>query len=72
MQMHVRQGIETTVVFSFSKNVFYPNQTFFPLDFTLFSLSAFDNILKQRYYIGESCLFSLIFSYLWQWFTIYS
>ena len=72
IQIHVRQGIQTTFVFSFSKNIVYPNLTFFSLDFSLFPLSAFDNILKQRYCIGEPSLLFLIFSCLRQWFTIYN
>ena len=39
-------------LFSLSQKMSF-TQTFFRLDFSLFSLSAFDNILKQRYYKGE-------------------
>ena len=47
--MHIQQGIQTTFVFFFPENVsFYPNQTFFCLDFSQFSLGGFDNILKSR------------------------
>ena len=42
--MHVRQGIQMTFVFSSSKNVFYPNQTFHRLDFSLLSNRVFHNI----------------------------
>ena len=47
--MHVRQGIQTAFVFSFSKNVFYSNQTFFRLDFGLFFLRGSDNALKKAF-----------------------
>ena len=39
----------TTFVFSFLKNVFYPNQTFLCLDFSLFSLRGFDDVLKKAF-----------------------
>ena len=39
-------------LFSLSQKMSF-TQTFFRLDFSLFSLSAFDNILKQRYFKGE-------------------
>ena len=42
-------GIQKPFVFSFSKNVFYPNQIFFCLDFSLFSLRGFDDILKKAF-----------------------
>ena len=42
--MHVRQGIQMIFVFSSSKNIFYPNQTFHRLDFSLLSNRVFDNI----------------------------
>ena len=32
IQMHVQQGMESIFVFSFSKNVFYPSQSFLCLD----------------------------------------
>ena len=47
--MHVQQGIQTTFVFSFSKNVFYPNQTFLCLDLSLFFLRGFDYVLKRAF-----------------------
>ena len=47
--MPVPQGIQTTFVFSFSKNVFYPNQTFLRLDFSLYSIRGFDNVLKRAF-----------------------
>ena len=34
-------------LFSLSQNVFYPNQTFVRLDFSLFSVRGFDNVLKR-------------------------
>ena len=56
--------IQTTCVFSFSKNVVYPNQTFLRLDFSLFSLSGFDEVLsklfKKQLGLGpspQSCLY---------------
>ena len=39
-------------LFSLSQKMSF-TQTFFRLDFSLFSLSAFDNILKHRYFKGE-------------------
>ena len=42
-------GIQTAFVFSFSKNVFYPNQTFLRLDFSLFSLRGLDEVLKRAF-----------------------
>ena len=47
--MHVQQGIQTKFVSSFLENVFYPNQTFLRLDFSLFFLRDFDNILKRAF-----------------------
>ena len=46
--MYVIQGIQTTFVFLFSKNVLYPNQTFLRLDFSLFLLKGFD-VLKRAF-----------------------
>ena len=42
-------GIQTAFAFSFSKNVFYPNQTFLRLDFSLFSLRGLDEVLKRAF-----------------------
>ena len=36
-------------LFSFSKNVLYPNQTFLCLVSSLFSLRAFDDVLKGAF-----------------------
>ena len=38
LQMHVRQGMQTTFAFSFFNNVFYSNQISLRLGFSLFSL----------------------------------
>ena len=45
--MHVRQGIQATFVFFFSKNAFYPNQTFLCLYFSQYALRRFKNVLKR-------------------------
>ena len=42
-------GIQKLFVFSFSKNVFYLNQTFLRLDSSLFSLRDFDEVLKRAF-----------------------
>ena len=42
-------NIQTAFVFFFSKNVFYPNQTFLHLDFSLFSHRGFDEVLKRAF-----------------------
>ena len=47
--MHARQGIQSTFVSSFSKNVFYPNKTFLRLDFSLVSRRGFDNTYKGSF-----------------------
>ena len=48
IQMHARQDIQTTLVFSFSINVFYSNQTFLRLDF-FFSFGDFENAPKRAF-----------------------
>ena len=42
-------GIQKTFVFSFWKNVFYWNQIFLRLDFSLFSHRGFDDVLKRAF-----------------------
>ena len=42
-------GIQTAFVFSFSKNVIYPNHTFLSLDFSLFSLRGLYEVLKRAF-----------------------
>ena len=41
--------IQTAFVFSFSKNVFYPNQTFLRLDLSLFSLRGVNEVLNTLF-----------------------
>ena len=43
------KACKQTFVLPFSKNVFYPNQTFLRLDFSLFSLRGFDNVLERAF-----------------------
>ena len=42
--------IQTAFVFSLSKNVFYPNQTFLRFDFSLFSLRGIDEVIKRVFH----------------------
>ena len=51
------QGLQTTCVFSFSKNVFYPNQTFLRLDFCSFFRRGFDNVLNRAFLNFTNTLF---------------
>ena len=54
--------LQTTFVFSFSKNVFYLNQTFLRLDFSLFSFRSFDYVLKRAFvnFLSTSICFTNI------------
>ena len=54
--------IETAFVFSFSKNVFYPNETFLCLDFSLFSVRGFDEVLNTLFRWGTHLYMSLFLS----------
>ena len=45
------------IFFSFSKNVFYPNQAFLRLDFSPFTLRGFYNTLQTRFLNFRSFLF---------------
>ena len=49
IQIPLRQGIQATFVFSLSKHVFNPNQTFLRLGFSLFSVRGFVDVLKRAF-----------------------
>ena len=59
--MHVLRGTQT-FVFSFSKNVFHPNQTFLRLDFSLFLLKGFENVLKRAFLDFPFCMAIITYS----------